>query len=291
MIEHGFEKASKKAMHKLIVAFNLHHSIKGYSKMTTGRLRSYLGAKYTIRDGVLYEKPPLTIDDFDWGSDDEEEAAPTPAPVAKQPPRKQTPTAAPPSKPKHQAFGDPDSMAMRRMLEAANRIETRERQEQKAQALRASPEWAKNMALLKRIRGRGGLKGGSVPRSDPVSSPPAPTPAAAALTAIDDIPMNEAAAANDRRIEESWGIVHLPQRFHRGHIAGELETWMDLHRRHPNEPSILGVIRRLVDLYQVAPPVDGYPVPPVRRAPSDDASDPMSSLGLRSGRRVRPRRH
>lgn len=86
---HGFEKISKKELHSLIRAYNLHHSIRGYSKYKVNDLRNILGAKYVLRDGRLYEWSPgmgpvagpgpvaMTEETY---SEDEEETPPPPPP-------------------------------------------------------------------------------------------------------------------------------------------------------------------------------------------------------------------
>jgi hypothetical protein len=93
-MKHGFEKISKKDLHSLIKAYNLHHAISNYTKYKVKDLRNVLAARFVLQDGVLYERsdvgmempPPvvpkvaLTVDDFDWGSDDDV------APVQRPPP-------------------------------------------------------------------------------------------------------------------------------------------------------------------------------------------------------------
>lgn len=78
---HGFESLSKKELHALIKEYNLHHSITNYTKLKVKELRELLGKKYFIRNGHIHVRP-LTVDDFDWGSDEEEPPRPPPKPVA-----------------------------------------------------------------------------------------------------------------------------------------------------------------------------------------------------------------
>lgn len=56
-MQHGFEKLSKKHLHSLIKAYNLHHSITNYSKYRVQDLRNILAARFVLQDGVLYERP------------------------------------------------------------------------------------------------------------------------------------------------------------------------------------------------------------------------------------------
>ena len=109
-MKHGFEKISKKDLHSLIKAYNLHHAIANYTKYKVKDLRNVLAARFVLHDGVLYERsnagmdvpspavpnPALTVDDFDWGSDDDVVPAvhrPSPPSVARLPRMRAAPRA------------------------------------------------------------------------------------------------------------------------------------------------------------------------------------------------------